>query len=75
MLPGVPRHPRDVLDVVELGDLRRTGESEMLFFFSFLRERKKKKTKRKKEKLALIAVLCRYTAWQLNAKQLCVLGI
>lgn len=55
MLPGVPRHPRDVLDVVELGDLRRTRESEMLFFFSF----NKKKKKRIKAKKAEISSNCR----------------
>lgn len=55
MLPGVPRHPRDVLDVVELGDLRRTRESEMLFFFSF----HKKEKKRNQAKKAEISSNCR----------------
>lgn len=35
MLPAVPRHSGDVLDVVELGDLRRMSESNMVFFLFF----------------------------------------
>lgn len=39
------------------------------FVFFFFQRNKEK------QELTLIAVMCRYTAWQLNAKQLCVLGI